>query len=85
MYVSASTSTISTNWLAELLPVWQATGSTPADYSNIGPILIFTTALSFAVPLLTIFAFRRQLDFRSSDYLELEDSPRKARETLSFA
>ena len=59
--------------------------STPADYSNIGPILIFTTALSFAVPLLTIFAFRRQLDFRSSDYLELEDSPRKAREALSFA
>ena len=79
MYVSMSTSTISTNWLAELLPVWQATGSTPADYSNMGPILIFTTALSFAVPLLTIFAFRRQLDFRSSDYLELEDSPRKAR------
>jgi hypothetical protein len=79
MYVSMSTSTISTNWLAEILPVWQAAGSTPADYSNMGPILIFTTALSFAVPLLTIFAFRRQLDFRSSDYLELEDSPRNAR------
>jgi hypothetical protein len=85
MYVSMSTSTISTNWLAELLPVWQASGSTQADYSNIGPILIFTTTLSFAVPLLTIFVFRRQLDFRSGDYLALEDDPRKAPGRFSFA
>ncbi|MDP3646264.1 MAG: hypothetical protein Q8R25_04205 [bacterium] len=66
MNLALTTSTITTKWLTQLWPVTQAQvqAGVPGDYSNLGVLLILTTTLGFVLPLLMIWIFRKQLNYK---------------------
>jgi len=69
MNLALSTSSITTKWLTQLYPVSQATREASvivvqADYSNLGTLMILVTVMGFILPLLMIWIFRKQLNYR---------------------
>ena len=69
MNLALSTSSIMTKWLVQIWPVTQAKRLggivvTPGDYRNLGTLMILTTVLGFVLPLIMIWIFKKQLNFK---------------------